>query len=428
MITGWGPRVVRAPRIRSVGTVASQERGGRLRVHVVTPFGTSATTGGAEKWLHTLLGASDRLQPQVTVLQEGPFAKELVEAGIDARVLVTGPRIRDIARSALSLARVFRTERPEVVLGNGVKAQLVAVGAGLLAGVPTVWAKHDHSFDAQLAVPLGRLSHRVIAAVEELGEPVRRPDVVVIPPPMSLDRPAPRPEARRHLQGLGLQWDERPTLVMAGRLVPYKGVDDAIVALSHPGAEAWRLVVVGEDDHSSPGETERLRRLAGDTGVADRVTWAAPIDRLSHWLAAFDALAVLTKPAGPRTPGKEGFGTVAFEAMVAGVPVVTIEGGAAGRRLERRAGLTVPAASPQHVAAALRRLSDQRTRAAMAGAGREIVLGHPGPHECAERLAGTLEVVAGSRRAALLHGLRGRSPDPQSSAERSTSADPGEGP
>jgi glycosyltransferase involved in cell wall biosynthesis len=368
-----------------------------LRVRVITPFGTSATTGGAEKWLLTLLGATRDLAAQVEVLQEGPFAQELRDAGIPADVWATGPRVRDIAVTTLRLARRLRSDRPDVLLGNGVKAQLVAAGAGLLTGVPTVWAKHDHSFDRRLAVPLGRLSDRVVAAVEELGEPVQRPDVVVVPPPASPEQPASRDEARRHLAALGLTWDERPTLVMAGRLVPYKGVDDAVTALAHPGAEAWRLVVIGADDHSSPGETDRLQRLAGALGVADRVTWLAPVDRLSHWLAAFDALAVLTKPAGRRTPGKEGFGTVAFEAMVAGVPVVAGTPGATSRRLENRAGITVPSASPEGVAAALGRLTSPQTRAEMGAAAREIVRDHPGPEECADRLVATLRDAARTR-------------------------------
>jgi glycosyltransferase involved in cell wall biosynthesis len=369
-------------------------------VHVVTPFGTSRTTGGAEKWLFTLLGAARGLEARVEVLQEGPFAAELRDAGIPVEVRPTGPRPRDVAASALGLARRLRRDRPDVLLGNGVKAQLVAVGAGLLTGVPTVWAKHDHSFDARLAVPLGRLSHAVVAAVEELGEPVRRPDVVVVPPPAVGEPPASRDEARRHLATLGLGWDERPTLVMAGRLVPYKGVDDAVSALAHPGAESWRLVVIGADDHSSPGETDRLQRLARSVGVADRVTWMPPVDRLSHWLAAFDALAVLTKPAGRRTPGKEGFGTVAFEAMVAGVPVVAGTAGATTRRLAGRAGVAVPSADPVAVAAALGRLASPATRAEMGAAAREIVRGHPGPEECAELLVRTLADAAGRRRPA----------------------------
>lgn len=364
---------------------------GRLRVLVVSAYGV---LGGAESWLAYLLEATDRLDVEVVLLQDGPFRGRLETLGVPVTVHETGTSPLSLARPVRWLAGELRRRRPDVVLANGIKAQLVAGPAGRIAGVASVWVKHDHSFDRWLARPVGRLSTRVVAAVEELGEPVRRADVVVVPPPV-LQPPATRAEARAHLASLGLTLDDRPTLVMATRLVPYKGVDDAIAALALAGGEQWRLAVVGDDDPSSPGETERLRSLARSAGVADRVLFAGRVDQASHWLAAFDAIAVLTKPGGRRTPGKEGFGTSAFEAMLAGVPVVGVAGGAVVRRLEGRAGFGVPAADPAAVAAALGRLSDPDVRAQAARAARELVAGHPDAAQCASML---VEVLADAAR------------------------------
>jgi glycosyltransferase involved in cell wall biosynthesis len=81
--------------------------------------------------------------------------------------------------------------------------------------------------------------------------------------------------------------------------------------------------------------------------------------------------------------------------MVAGVPVIAGTGGATSRRLAGRGGIAVPSASPEAVAAALGRLSSASVRAEMGAAAREIVSGHPGPEECAERLVRTLADAAG---------------------------------
>jgi glycosyltransferase involved in cell wall biosynthesis len=368
----------------------------RLRVLVVHAYGDA---GGAGAWLLRLLdAAADRLVPEAVLLKEGSMRRELERRGIPVEVRPTGTRPVDVLPAVAWLTRRLRRRPPDVVLGNILKAQLVAAPAGRLAGVPTVWAKHDHGYDRSLAVPLGRLSTAVIAAVEELAEPTRRSDAVIIPPPLPDRPPADRASAREYLRSIGMPAGDEPVLAMAGRLVPFKGVDDAVRALALPGAAGWRLAVVGSDDEAAPGETERLRALALELGVADRVWFTGLVDQVSHWLAGFDALAVLTKPGYRGAPDREGFGTSAFEAMVAGIPVVAVGGGAVVRRLEGRAGVGVPAAAPDAVAAALGRLSDPELRRTMGEAGRELVAGHPDLERCAAMLVEVLERAAQRRR------------------------------
>lgn len=365
----------------------------RLRTLVVQAF---AGHGGSEGWLLRLLDATDELDVSVLLLKDGPLRAELEARGIPVRVRPVGPSPLDLLAPIRELTAILRQERPDVVLGNVMKAQLVAAPAGRLARVPTVWAKHDHNYDALLAAPLGRLSTRVVAAVEELGEAVRRKDVVIVPPPRPELAPASREAARAHLAGIGVPFD-LPTVVMAGRLVPFKGIDDAVRALALAPAAGWRLVVAGADDPAAPGETERLRRLARELGVIDRVHFAGHVPGIERWIGAFDVLAVLTRPGGRRDPAKEGFGTSAFEAMLAAVPVVAVTGGAVVRRLEGRAGIGVPAHDPAAVAAALAALSDPVVRAAAGRAGQEITAGHPDAAGCAARLVAVLREAAGQR-------------------------------
>lgn len=363
----------------------------RLRVLVVQAF---AENGGSESWLLRLLDATDELDVEVLLLKDGPLRAELARRGIPVDVWPVGRQPYSLVLPCLRLARRLRRDRPDVVLGNVMKAQLVAGPAGRLAHVPTVWAKHDHTYDRWLARPVARVSDRVVAAVEELAVAARRDDAIIIPPPRPDTAPAIRAEARAHLAALGLELTTRLTFVMAGRLVPFKGVDDAIDALALPAAADWDLVVLGADDHAAPGETTRLQELAARLGVAQRVRFLGHVPQASHWLAAFDALAVLTRPAGRRDPGKEGFGTSAFEAMLAGVPVIAVQGGAVVRRLEGRAGIGVPPRDPRAVAAALAALSSPQARAEAGAAGRQIVAAAPDAAACAALLVGVLRDAA----------------------------------
>ncbi|MDQ1445275.1 MAG: hypothetical protein QOI20_1739 [Acidimicrobiaceae bacterium] len=366
-----------------------------LRVTVVAGH---AVLGGAEAWLLRLLDATDRLSVDAVLLQDGPLAAALRERGIDVRVREVGTQPWSLAAPVFGLARELRAGDADVVLANGVKAALVAVPAARLAGVPVVWAKHDHMYDDVVARPLARLADGVVGAVEELVESCGRADAVVVPPPRPDRPPAPRDAAKTFWRQAGVDVAEGLVLGMVGRLVAYKGVDDAIAAVGQ--SPDWHVAVVGDDDPAAAGERARLEALARSSGVADRVHFTGAVADASHWLAGFDALAVLTKPAGPRMPTKEGFGTSAFEAMVAGVPVVAVEGGAVVRRLAGRAGVDgiggigVPPASPDAVAAALHRLTDPEVRAAMGAAAKELVADHPDAATAASQLATCLSAVA----------------------------------
>jgi glycosyltransferase involved in cell wall biosynthesis len=353
---------------------------GRLRVHVVAAHGV---LGGSEGWLLDMLDARDDLDVSVTLMQDGPFRSELERRGIPVTLLPTGRRPRDLARVLPAVTRTVRGAAADVVVGNGAKAQLVAAPAARLAGLPSVWVKHDLSRDRTLAPALGRLSTRVIGTDAAVLEAVGRRDAVVVHPPRPRTEPEPRHVVRDQLRAWGVP-DGEPELWlgMAVRLVPFKGVEDAVRALAEPAASRWRLVVLGDDDPSAAGETDRLRAVANAVGVAHRVHFLGRVPQAARWLGAFDALALLTRPAG-RGPGKEGFGGVAMEAMIAGVPVIAVAGSPAAKRAGQAAGRAVHPGDPRDVARALGELADAEVRVAAGRAARDISAGHPDAATCA---------------------------------------------
>jgi type III pantothenate kinase len=177
----------------------------------------------------------------------------------------------------------------------------------------------------------------------------------------------------------------RPRVVALGRLVERKGVDVVVRALAQlPGAE---LVVAGGPDRSEldrDPEALRLRALARELGVADRVELLGRVDHddAAALLATADVVAC--------TPWYEPFGMVPLEAMACGRPVV---GSAVGGLLDSVedgvTGLLVPPRDVAGTAAALRTLlEDPGLAARMGRAGRDRV----------ERLFGWAQVAEQTER------------------------------
>ena len=162
-----------------------------------------------------------------------------------------------------------------------------------------------------------------------------------------------------------------PRLVAACRLVERKGIGTAICALADvPGAE---LHVAGGPDRAglaSDPEARRLRALADEAGVGDRVTLRGRVDR--------DAMPALLRSADAVVcaPWYEPFGIVPLEAMACGVPVVaTAVGGQIDSVVHGVTGVHVPPRDLPALAAALRELLiDDERRAQLGREGRRRAL------------------------------------------------------
>jgi glycosyltransferase involved in cell wall biosynthesis len=151
---------------------------------------------------------------------------------------------------------------------------------------------------------------------------------------------------------------DRPRIVCVGRLVERKGVADVVRALPElPGVE---LVVAGGPSPArlaDDPEALRLRAIADELGVADRVDLRGGIERTSVPPLMRSAVAVVC------APWYEPFGIVPLEAMACGVPVVAASvGGMIDSVVHDVTGVHLPPRDPSRIAAAVRGLLDDPAR------------------------------------------------------------------
>ena len=254
----------------------------------------------------------------------------------------------------------------------------------------------DASPDARVGIEarLAAVADRVIATcTDEVAELARQaPDralVSVVPCGVDLTRftpTGPREGDRSHPH----------RLVSLGRLVPRKGLEQVIEALTRlPSAE---LVIAGGE----PGVDQDRLRLAGlarGLGVADRVRLRSQVPRSQVPALLRSADVVVC------APWYEPFGIVPVEAMACGVPVVA---SAVGGMLDTVApgvtGLLVPPRDPESLAGAIGTLlGDRSLRHRMGGAAAVRARAHYSWDRVASRTAEIYAAVlqAGPARAEL---------------------------
>ena len=159
---------------------------------------------------------------------------------------------------------------------------------------------------------------------------------------------------------------QHPVLLFVGRIQPLKGLDVAIAALERLERDDAELVVVGGPSGlSGPDELARVRALAADLGVRDRIRFVPPQPHhlLSTWYRAADLVLVPSR--------SESFGLVALEAAACGAPVVASDvGGLRTIVADGQTGFLVEPRDPEAFASAVDRLlADPALAQSMGAAG-----------------------------------------------------------
>jgi len=207
----------------------------------------------------------------------------------------------------------------------------------------------------------------------------------VLRPPLNVGEftPVTADEALALRRRLGI---DGQLVVCLGRLVPRKGQDKLIDALSllHDEFPDLHLALIGEGRMAT-----RLYDRAQRRGVGDRVhlTGALVDTAVKDWLQAADVFA---SPCRSRWAGLEveGFGIVFAEAALTGLPVLAGRSGGAPEAVrDGQTGAVVDGDSVEQVASALAwmlRLTPERRRE-MGARGRELALARHTPAVVGER-------------------------------------------
>jgi D-inositol-3-phosphate glycosyltransferase len=265
---------------------------------------------------------------------------------------------------------------PDVVHAHFWMSGLAGLTAARQLDVPVVltyhalgFVKRRHQGAADTSPParigferlLGRTVDRVVAQcsdeVDELvrsGVPRRR--IVVVPSGVDLDRFTPEgPSVPRTAR--------RPRVLVAGRLVPRKGLREVIRAMHSVPAEAELVVLGGPPADGLAGDSLARELFAGGA----RMIGAVPRNEMPMWYRSADVVV--------SAPWYEPFGLTPLEAMACGVAFIgTAVGGLTDTVVDGVTGDLVPPRDPEALGQAIRRLlGDPMRRHAYGAAGLDRV-------------------------------------------------------
>ncbi len=357
-----------------LAAIGGVDAGGQ-NVHVAA-LAAGLARRGHEVTVHTR--RDDAALPERVVTQDG-YDVVHVPAG-PARAVPKDDLLPHMRAFAQELRRTWTAARPDLVHAHFWMSGLASVAAAdaLPTPVPVLQTFHalgsvkkrhqgaaDTSPEHRVELERGLcrdVAHVVATCTDEVFE-LRRlglssDRVSIVPCGVDTGVFTPRgPVAPR---------SERHRLLVLGRLVERKGQDDAVRALTAvPGAE---LVVVGgppPDQLEADPEVRRLRAVAAEAGVADRLVFTGAVSRadVPAWVRSADVVLAV--------PWYEPFGITPLEAMACGRPVVaTAVGGLVDSVADGVTGELVPPRDPERLGAVLAALlADPHRRAAYGAAG-----------------------------------------------------------
>ena len=365
--------VMVSPRTLDFGpwTLDSASRSLRvLHVHAGNMY------GGVEAMLLTQVrerSLAPDLQLSFALCFEGRLSEELAADGATVYLLgnVRTRQPLSIKRARRNLSELLQREAFDVVVTHSCWSQAIFGPTVRAEAVPLVFYMHGpaagkHWLErwARRTVPDKVLcnSEFTAATLSRLYPGVRSEIVYcpVAPPPLQ-SSPAERLRTRAELQTPG----DATVIIQVSRMEAWKGQVLHLEALSLlqdlPEWICWQ--VGGAQRPAEIQYLDELKRTAGRLGIAERVRFLEERRDVAQLLAAADIFCQ------PNTAG-EPFGIVFIEALNAQLPVVTTGIGGAREIVDGSCGLLVPPGDVKALAAALRRLIENKTdRARLGSAG-----------------------------------------------------------
>lgn len=373
-------------------------------IETVVYFTDSVAFGGAEQMMLHLLAGLDRERWRPLLLYHpGPGVAEMLQQAhalaVDTLGVPAMPLGAEGARRVLALRALLRRIRPAVFHAHlrWPLACKYGIVAAILARVPAVVAT-AHLF---VALPYNRSErlqqrliangvHRYIAVSREVADRIHetfaipRPKLTIVPnavPHGLFDRPV-HPQLRADLAGP----QRSPVVLTVARLDAQKGHSTLLEAAAQlPGV---RFALAGEGERRATLEAQ-----AAALGIADRVLFLGYRQDVPDLLASCDLFVLPSL--------YEGLPLSILEAMAATRPVIGMDvGGTDEAVIHGETGLLVPPSDPRALAAAIRRLLDDRDLACrLAQQGRERLRREFSCERMVERVTGIYNEILRGRRA-----------------------------
>lgn len=276
----------------------------------------------------------------------------------DSSWLSAVPLMARLAAIVTEIARAARSH--DVIYANSQKAFVLASIASLLVRRPLIWHLHDIISPDHFGVVQRRMqvllanarATRVIvpsqaAATAFIEAGGRRDLVEVVPNGLALPPESRSPAELRR----SLDLPTRPLVGVFSRLARWKGQHvllEALATLPDVGC-----IVVGDALFGEQAYAAELKQMVLARGLADRVQFLGHRNDVPKLMMAVD---VMVHPSIDPEP----FGRTLVEAMLAGVPVIATDAGAAPDILEGgKAGTLV---TPNDAPALARALADVLAR------------------------------------------------------------------
>lgn len=320
-------------------------------LHVVAP----AACGGLERVVQLLATglAGSGQEAHVACVSpdaEGvePFVAPLTASGIPTHPIVVGGRA--YARERAAIRALCQRLRPDVVHTHGYRPDVLDASVPRHDGIPIVTTAHGFTggpWRNRLYEYVQRRAFRrfdaVVAVARSLGERLARSGVPrsrlhVVPnawrrTAATLERAAARRMLGLPAEGFVVGW--------VGRLSGEKGLDVLIDALPQLPAVPLIVSAIG-------GGIERrsLEARATQQGVAALIRWHDVVPDAERLYTAFDVFVLSSRTEG--TP------VVLFEAMGAGVPIVTTAVGGVPDVVSRDEATLVPSEDSRALAEGIR--------------------------------------------------------------------------
>lgn len=305
------------------------------------------------------------------LFKEGPLHQALVGRGLQVTVSKWGRGLSALRRDssvlkvlpvagklwAITTALIGAARRHDVVYANSQKAFILSAIAVLFVRRPLIWHLHDiisgahfGAMQRRVQVTLANLcASEVIvpsraAADAFIAEGGRKHLVVVVPNGLDVIPDASTPaEIRRELS-----LPDGPLVGVFSRLAAWKGQHVLLQALAKtPGVSC---IIAGSALFGEEPYADKLNRMVVELGLQDRVQFIGQRGDVPRLMRAMDA--VIHPSIDP-----EPFGRTLVEAMLADVPVIATDAGAASDILEAgKAGTLVPPGDADALAAAMVRI------------------------------------------------------------------------